>query len=571
MQGASPVPNVLNHLSLKTRLLLIGGMGMVILTAAITWISVRQMRDQAVALSIEKTRSVALAAEAAREEMGAKWESGLFTAEMLRTWADAGEREKILQAVPVTTAWNTAMKKADEGGYEFCVPKRSPRNPKNKPDPLELAALERMEAEGLAEYHVLDERLDAVRYFRAIRLTSECLLCHGDPADSRRLWGNDAGMDPTGGRMEGWKVGELHGAFEIIQSLAPMRAQTRAAVGRILGAAAVIVVLGVAVFSVLVRREVTGPMGRIVSRLRENARQVSGSSGQVAGSGTYLAERASMGASRLEEINAALTEMTKLTSRNAEKVSEVGQRTGQALTAVESGTRSMQDLDAAMQEIRHGAEQTGTIIASIDAIAFQTNLLALNAAVEAARAGEAGKGFAVVAEEVRSLARRSAEAARDTTALLVASNDSTRRGVDMVAAMRGSLAEISDHIGGVGSLADHVAEASRRQAVGLRQVSAAVGEMDDMTQANAAGAEQSAASAEELAGQAVDLEAIVRGIVRVMEGGGEESGLPAPAAVGRRSGITAKAAPAWSDDREFQEVLDLSDLDMSDLDSPLEI
>lgn len=141
----------------------------------------------------DKARAICLTAESTRDEMENKWKMGLFKAEQLRDLAAEGQKEKVLAMVPVVSAWNAAMRKAQEGGYTFKVPKHSPRNPKNEPDALEAKALKLMEEKNLQEYYEIDPSLNAVRYFRAVRLTETCLLCHGDPKNSQALWGNRSG------------------------------------------------------------------------------------------------------------------------------------------------------------------------------------------------------------------------------------------------------------------------------------------------------------------------------------------------------------------------------------------
>ncbi|SDZ95217.1 Methyl-accepting chemotaxis protein [Desulfuromusa kysingii] len=168
---------------------------------------------------VDKSRILARTVESTRMEMEDKWQQGLFSVAMLKDWADQGEQNKVLAAVPVVSAWNAAMRKAEEGGYIFKVPKFQPRNQDNTPNTMEARVLKLMKDQNLKEHYEINEGTNSVHYFRAVYLTETCLNCHGDPADSEKLWGNTAGVDPTGTRMENWKVGELHGAFEIIHSL----------------------------------------------------------------------------------------------------------------------------------------------------------------------------------------------------------------------------------------------------------------------------------------------------------------------------------------------------------------
>jgi len=514
---------MLKQMSLKTRLLVLGGVGIVVLVVSITALDTWQMKQQSVELGIENMRSIALAAEGVLEEMSSKWERGIFTAEQMSSWSEQGELDKIVHSEPVATAVSTARKKAAEGGYLFRVPSVNPRNPENTPDPKERAILERFRTEGVEELHFVDHDMNAVRLFRAIKLTSDCLVCHGDPSQSQLVWGNDKGLDMTGATMENMRVGEVYGAFEVIQSLESSQAAVTAALVRNLVVAAVISLAGLGVFMFMVTGTITSPIHRIIGRLKMSAAQVQSSASQVADSGTQLAGSSSIQAARLQQVSASLDEMSELVSRNSILAGGVDTSAHQASGALEEGTEAMGRLKGAMDEIRTSADQTVTIIRTIDEIAFQTNLLALNAAVEAARAGEAGRGFAVVADEVRSLAKRSAEAARHTTNLLKQSRMSSSRGVTMADDLRDCLERISGHIGDVVEQAGEVADSSHRQTKGLKLITDAITEMDRVTQDNAAGAEESAASAEELASQATDLNHLVEELITVIDGPGRSN------------------------------------------------
>jgi methyl-accepting chemotaxis protein len=181
----------------------------------------------------------------------------------------------------------------------------------------------------------------------------------------------------------------------------------------------------------------------------------------------------------------------------------------------------MKRMTEAIDKIKNSASETAKIIKTIDEIAFQTNLLALNAAVEAARAGEAGKGFAVVAEEVRNLARRSAEAAKNTADLIEGSQKNAEAGVAVTAEVAKNLVGIKDNAGKVATLIAEIAAASKEQSQGIDQVNTAVSEMDKIVQKNAANAEESASASEELTSQAQELSAMVDQLVGIVGGAGE--------------------------------------------------
>lgn len=164
---------------------------------------------------IQKSRSITMMGESIREYQSQNWDRGVYDIEILKK----DVKGKFLFAVPVFSSILTMEKKSKELNYEFRVPKFSPRNSKNTPTELEAKVLSELEAKNLDEYYMVDPNREHIRYFRSIRLTKDCLICHGDPKTSKELWGNDTGYDPTGGKMEGWKAGEIHGAFEIIYSM----------------------------------------------------------------------------------------------------------------------------------------------------------------------------------------------------------------------------------------------------------------------------------------------------------------------------------------------------------------
>ncbi|MFO1477546.1 MAG: bacteriohemerythrin [Verrucomicrobiota bacterium] len=223
---------------------------------------------------------------------------------------------------------------------------------------------------------------------------------------------------------------------------------------------------------------------------------------QVSQGSQSLAEGASEQAASLEETSASLEELASMTRRNAENAQRANELSREARGAADKGAVDMQSMSAAMETIKRSSDDIAKIIKTIDEIAFQTNILALNAAVEAARAGEAGMGFAVVADEVRSLAQRSAQAARETAAKIEGAIANTAQGVEISSKVANALNDIVAKARQVDELAAEVANASREQTQGIGQINTAVGEMDKVTQRNAANAEESAAAAQELNGQA---------------------------------------------------------------------
>ncbi|MDP0499805.1 MAG: methyl-accepting chemotaxis protein [Verrucomicrobiota bacterium JB022] len=251
---------------------------------------------------------------------------------------------------------------------------------------------------------------------------------------------------------------------------------------------------------------------RIYKRLKEitdfvfnGAEQVASAATQVSTTSQVLAEGASEQAETLEETSATLEEISATTARNAEHARSANATANAARSAAENGAAKMTEMSQAMQAIELSSNEVANIVKTIDEIAFQTNMLALNAAVEAARAGEAGAGFAIVAEEVRSLAKRSAEAARESALRIDEAKSRSRQGVVLSQAVMDSLKDIVVKAREVDQLVEAISIASEEQSQGVTQVTAGVTQMDKVTQSNAASATESASAAEELSAQSEDL------------------------------------------------------------------
>ncbi|MCP4566174.1 MAG: methyl-accepting chemotaxis protein [FCB group bacterium] len=280
----------------------------------------------------------------------------------------------------------------------------------------------------------------------------------------------------------------------------------------------IIAILTGLILAFVIARGITKPVARIISGLTVGSTQVSSASKQIAGASQSLAEGASEQASSLEETSSSLEEMASMTRQNAGNARQANSLASDASSAADQGMNAMNSMSEAMRAIKNSSDETAKIIKVIDEIAFQTNLLALNAAVEAARAGEAGKGFAVVAEEVRNLAQRSAEAAKDTSSLIEGSQQSADDGVKSAEQLVEILSNITGGIKQVTDLLAEVSVASDEQAQGVEQLNTAVGQMDQVTQQNASNAEESSSASEELAAQAQEMQNIVGDLSHLVHG-----------------------------------------------------
>lgn len=269
----------------------------------------------------------------------------------------------------------------------------------------------------------------------------------------------------------------------------------------------------------VITRGITKPINRVIDALDEGAGQVASASGQVSSASQSLAEGSSQQAASIEEISSSLEEMSSITKQNAEHANHANNLMKEANQVVGKANHSMVELIASMQEISAASDETSKIIKTIDEIAFQTNLLALNAAVEAARAGEAGSGFAVVADEVRNLAMRTAEAAKNTAALIEGTLKKINDGADQVARTNEAFTQVAESTSKVDELVTEIAAASKEQAQGIEQINNSVAEMDRVIQQNAASAEESASTSEEMNAQAEQMKVIVEELVALVGGG----------------------------------------------------
>lgn len=240
----------------------------------------------------------------------------------------------------------------------------------------------------------------------------------------------------------------------------------------------------------------------IISKVRSGAEAIAGASTQVAAGTGDLSMRTEQQAASLEETAAATEELSSTVQQNADSAIRASELARGATDVAQRGGHMVSEVVATMEDINTSAKKIEAIIGVIDSIAFQTNILALNAAVEAARAGEQGRGFAVVASEVRSLAGRSAEAAKEIKVLINDSVNRVRTGSEQVHRTGNTMQDIVQSIARVSDIVSEIAEASREQSKGLAQINDAVANLDDVTQQNAALVEETSAASTSLQEQA---------------------------------------------------------------------
>jgi methyl-accepting chemotaxis protein len=280
-----------------------------------------------------------------------------------------------------------------------------------------------------------------------------------------------------------------------------------------------------------VKTRIATTLFAVASEIAESSEQLAGAVRQMSAGSQSLAEGVNEQAATIEETSASLEEMSSMTKRDADNAQKANELAKQTRDVAEKGAMDMELMSRAMNDIKISSNDIVKIIKTIDEIAFQTNILALNAAVEAARAGEAGMGFAVVAEEVRNLAQRSAQAAKETAAKIEGAISKTAQGVAISDKIALALNDIVTKARKMDELVAEVASASGEQTQGITQINRAVGQMDKVTQSNAANAEESAAAAEELTAQAEAMKAAVAEVLKLVGGKTqttEESIVPTP-------------------------------------------
>jgi methyl-accepting chemotaxis protein len=549
-------------------------LALIIMVAGIYISNSSSLRSFGYTKEIERARALTTFCEEIRTFIGDLNAKETFNIEdLLKRYQEDRSRGKeytetdIYKTIPVVAAWTAAEKKATELGYQFRVPKNDPRNPANTPRKgLEQAVVNYLEGVGgieeienaggiiifpenkedaarIGEIGVLhqgEEKLNnaegsgthsvnAVRFFRSIKLTQDCLLCHGSLTSDK---------DFLGFQKEGWKVGEVHGAFEIIAPLDGLDTQI-ASTGRrqfsISGGALILTLIAI---SALISITVTKPLASIKSMLQDIAEgegdltkelvanssdevgevakwfnvfihklrnliaEISNASEQVAASSTELSESsqtlanaATEQAANLEETSASVEELTSSIEHNANHSIKTSEESNTVAKQAEQGGQAVTETVTAMKRI---AEQ----ITIIDDIADQTNLLALNAAIEAARAGEMGKGFAVVAIEVRKLAERSQLAAKEIGQLAKSSVSNAENAGSLIQ-------DIVPAIQKTAKFMEEIASACTEQSDGADQIRNAIEQLDIVTQQNSATSEESASASEQLSAQAQMLKELV--------------------------------------------------------------
>lgn len=419
--------------------------GIIVLLVALLFIGYYfDSKDKAVMASVDKARSICLAAESTREEMEDKWAQGLFSAKDLRRYAEEDRMDLVLSAVPVVSAWKSAMRKADLGGYTFKVPKFYPRDPKNQPDAIEGPVLKKFAKEKISEHYLIDEKANTVRYFRPVVLSKTCMLCHGDSNTSKELWGNDKGLDPTGAEMENWAVGEVHGAFEVIQSLDEADKALAGAMSKA-GLLSFFGILLAATLAVLLSKTITGPVSRVVNMVNEL------NTGNL---------KIRLNMNRKDEVGQMAREVDTFADNLENEVVEAfdrlaeGDLTFEATGVISQGLRTTNEkLSRLVTLIQNTSDQVST---GSDQISDSSNSLAQGATEQAASLEEISSSMMEIDTQIKNTTANANQANQLAGTASGAAKQGNAQMQEMVSAM-GEINEASENISKIIKVIDDIA------------------------------------------------------------------------------------------------------------------
>jgi len=285
----------------------------------------------------------------------------------------------------------------------------------------------------------------------------------------------------------------------------------------------IVIIIGCIVLAFVLARTISFPISKVSQDIYGSSNSLESAANQVSSSSQELSSGASELAASIEEITSSLEELQSIIETNTRSINEAELLTNESNQGVQESGKKMEEMQNAMNDINLNSKKIVNIIKVIDDIAFQTNILALNAAVEAARAGEAGRGFAVVADQVKNLAQKSAEAAKETASLIDEAINSIAKGEARGNDVKVALSKAVELSNKVRTLLDEINQASREQLKGANQVTKAVSQINSVVQNTASSSEETAAAAEELLSQAEMLKGVVQDLNTLIKGQGKEA------------------------------------------------
>lgn len=388
------------------------------------------------------------------------------------------------KTIPIIAALESMRFMAKENGFSFRTAKNNPRNKENKPTGYEIDIVKEFQATKAKELKKVDRDQKIIFYSTPIVMNASCLKCHGDPNTS--AFGN--GEDVFGFKMENLDEGDIIGAYIMSAPISRLDDQVNEAFLN-----SIFLLLGLGIIAVVIttlysNKEIIKPIKQTFLSLRNETSKSEAATDDL----MHISSSVNAGTQRQAT---AIDQISRTTQSVHQKFSHVNVKDNGALNAVEQaqsalksiedGIKGINELSSSVENIRTSSKEISAIVGTIDGIAFQTNLLALNAAVEAARAGEAGAGFAVVAEEVRILAKRTSDAARNTTELVQKSVQSTSGTGTLTEKMLDSMKGVEEKVRWLLQNNTEMSEKTADQLRSIDEINQALAEIQSVTESNA--------------------------------------------------------------------------------------
>jgi methyl-accepting chemotaxis protein len=543
------------NLKLATRIVVVTLLIVISVVAVNYVVFVQRYQSSAEAALLEKARAFSAVADEAKNHTSLLHRIGAFDTQVLSAELakdlQSGkkvEQTRMFKAIPVVAGWTAAQEAAAREKIEFRISAFDARNKANEPKPGSfderlLRDLTAQVASGKEDFvHAINPEDNSLHFLRAIRLTDNCLICHGDPGSANDL--NKTGKDLTGFKMEGWKAGQMHGSYHVVMPLAPVKAQVASFIAHgmiwtlplvVVAVAALIYLLGVVVrrpVAALTERTVAiargdltqevpaelqqrqdeiGELARALSglsqALRSSLLEVLNSTGTLAvmsdgllstshrltagAKGTSeranavaaAAEQASANtvsvAAAMEQASTNLTSVASATEELSATVADIATNSARARAVSEQAGNQAQAVAALVSKLGQAAREIGKVTETITAISSQTNLLALNATIEAARAGTAGKGFAVVANEIKDLAKQTAVATEDIKSKIAGVQTSTNDAISDIEKITGVIREVGDLVSSIAAAIEEQTAVTKDVAGNVTQASTGVREANE--------------------------------------------------------------------------------------------